>query len=329
MIFNTNPPIPIATTVTIGGVIAGSGLSINNNGELSVTVATTAANGLMSSSDKTKLDGVATGAEVNVNADWNATSGDAKILNKPTTISGYGITDAYTKTQVDGLVSGVLHYKGTKTATSALPSSSNTTGDVWHVSADGSEWAWDGTTWQELGTATDLSNYVTHGDTGSATAAISIADHSTTTIYGVSSSTTSVRGVQSSTTTASKVTLGDNFSVPNITAVGSGSFTQGTFNGGSGSASLTFTMDTTDTKKLKISFSHTHTPATHGTDTHVHTAPTLGTAFSIPNVTSASDVIVPIKNTSTTTVPIKNTSSTTVVTSATHSITDNGHTHTI
>ena len=33
---------------------------------------------------KTKLDGIAAGAEVNVNADWNATSGDAEILNKPT-----------------------------------------------------------------------------------------------------------------------------------------------------------------------------------------------------------------------------------------------------
>ena len=33
--------------------------------------------------EKTKLAGIAEGAEVNVNADWNATSGDAKILNKP------------------------------------------------------------------------------------------------------------------------------------------------------------------------------------------------------------------------------------------------------
>ena len=33
---------------------------------------------------KTKLDGVQAGAEVNVNADWNAVSGDAQILNKPT-----------------------------------------------------------------------------------------------------------------------------------------------------------------------------------------------------------------------------------------------------
>ena len=32
---------------------------------------------------KTKLDGIQDGAEVNVNADWNATTGDAEILNKP------------------------------------------------------------------------------------------------------------------------------------------------------------------------------------------------------------------------------------------------------
>jgi len=36
------------------------------------------------SAEKTKLAGIASGAEVNVNADWNATSGDAQILNKPT-----------------------------------------------------------------------------------------------------------------------------------------------------------------------------------------------------------------------------------------------------
>lgn len=48
------------------------------------SAATTTAAGLMSADDKTKLNGIAAGAEVNVNADWNATSGDAQILNKPT-----------------------------------------------------------------------------------------------------------------------------------------------------------------------------------------------------------------------------------------------------
>lgn len=81
-----------------------------------------------------------------------------------TTLSGYGITDAYTKTEIDSLVASVLHYKGTKATVSALPSSGNTLGDVWHVTADGSEWAWDGTEWQELGTAVDLSGYLQTGD---------------------------------------------------------------------------------------------------------------------------------------------------------------------
>ena len=45
--------------------------------------------------EKTKLSGIAAGAEVNVNADWNATSGDAQILNKPT------IPSAYTNSDVD------------------------------------------------------------------------------------------------------------------------------------------------------------------------------------------------------------------------------------
>lgn len=39
----------------------------------------------------TKLAGIAAGAEVNVNADWNATSGDAEILNKPTIPSLTGV----------------------------------------------------------------------------------------------------------------------------------------------------------------------------------------------------------------------------------------------
>ena len=50
-------------------------------------VSETATNKHFTSSDNTKLDGIETGAEVNVNADWNAVSGDAQILNKPTTIT--------------------------------------------------------------------------------------------------------------------------------------------------------------------------------------------------------------------------------------------------
>ena len=177
-------------------------------------------------------------------------------------------------------------------------------------------------------------------------------------VIGVQSSTTSITGVQSSTTTASKVTVGTSSTDYGVTAAGSGSFTSGAFNGGSGSFSATVTNHV-------LSFSHTHTAATHGADSHTHTAPTLGSkiptvsasdvtvpikatsattvpikatsATEIPNVTSVgsastwsfTDVTVPIRADSDTTVPIKDASASTFVTSTTHTITDNGHTHSI
>ncbi len=64
--------------------IAGKGLSTND----------------FTNTLKTKLDGIQDGAEVNVNADWNAVSGDAQILNKPTIPSIAGLaTITYVDTQ--------------------------------------------------------------------------------------------------------------------------------------------------------------------------------------------------------------------------------------
>jgi len=74
------------------------------------------------SAEASKLAGIAAGAEVNVNADWNAGSGDAQILNKPTipTVSDVAYdattwdnnTDAPTKNAVrdkfESLTSGGL-----------------------------------------------------------------------------------------------------------------------------------------------------------------------------------------------------------------------------
>jgi len=52
--------------------------------------------------EKSKLAGIAAGAEVNVNADWTAGSGDAQILNKPTVVSAFtndaGYLISYTET---------------------------------------------------------------------------------------------------------------------------------------------------------------------------------------------------------------------------------------
>jgi len=52
--------------------------------------------------EQTKLAGIAASAEVNVNADWNATSGDAQILNKPA-ISGTNTGDNAVNTLYSGL----------------------------------------------------------------------------------------------------------------------------------------------------------------------------------------------------------------------------------
>ena len=56
--------------------------------------------------EKDKLSGIESEAQKNVQPDWSATSGDSAIQNKPTTLSGYGIADAYTKAEIDAELNG-------------------------------------------------------------------------------------------------------------------------------------------------------------------------------------------------------------------------------
>ncbi len=61
--------------------------------------------GAFANGDKTKLDGIAAGAEVNVQSDWNSASGDSLILNKPSIPSITGLaTETYVDTAVSDLV---------------------------------------------------------------------------------------------------------------------------------------------------------------------------------------------------------------------------------
>ena len=123
----------------------------------------------------------------------------SELTSHPTTLNDYGITDTYTKTEVDGLVSGVLHYKGTKANVSSLPSSGNVTGDVWHVTADGSEWAWDGSDWQELGTTVDLSGYLQTGDIAAWAKAANKPSYTASEVGALPSSTTYVSSFNGNT----------------------------------------------------------------------------------------------------------------------------------
>ena len=89
--------------------------------------------------------------------------------DKATTIAGYGITDAYTKTEVDAKVASVYHYKGTVSAYADLPASGQEIGDVWNIeTADsshgikaGDNVAWTGSGWDALAGEIDLSAYAT------------------------------------------------------------------------------------------------------------------------------------------------------------------------
>jgi hypothetical protein len=77
-------PIKTGASGVLEAGAFGTGAGQFAEGNHSHSDATTGAAGFMSASDKSKLDGIAVGAEANVNADWNAVSGDAQILNKPT-----------------------------------------------------------------------------------------------------------------------------------------------------------------------------------------------------------------------------------------------------
>lgn len=67
--------------------------------------------------------------------------------------------DTYTKEEIDNKLVSVMTYKGTKATVAELPNSGNQQGDVWHINEDGSEYAWNGSSWEELGK--NNINYVT------------------------------------------------------------------------------------------------------------------------------------------------------------------------
>jgi len=147
---------------------------------------------------KSKVNGIAAGAQVNVlegvKVNGTALTPSAKVVNvtittgatdgsiavngtdiviknfsnkanKATTLAGYGITDAYTRAQTDSAISSavasVFKYRGTKKTSSELPTSGQTIGDVYFVAADSSEYAWNGDKWEELGPVIDLSHFIT------------------------------------------------------------------------------------------------------------------------------------------------------------------------
>ena len=67
----------------------------------------------------------------------------------------------YTKEEVDAKVTSVYKYKGSVANEASLPSEGNVIGDVYNVEDTGANYAWDGSKWDNLGTAIDLTSYLT------------------------------------------------------------------------------------------------------------------------------------------------------------------------
>lgn len=114
--------------------------------------------------DKTKLAGIAAGAEVNVNADWNAESGDAQILNKPTII-----TEEQVDQKINTAISSVYRVKGSVANYNALPTKDVSIGDVYNLEDTGANYVATSTTpdWDKLSETVDLSGYLTKTDAAS------------------------------------------------------------------------------------------------------------------------------------------------------------------
>jgi phage-related tail fiber protein len=120
------------------------------------------------------LNAKADATEVSGALDLKATKTEVSTLNTnltaaintkataATTASGYGITDVYTKAEVDGKIAGTFKFVGEVASFDKLPTSGVKAGDVYQVGEK--EYAYDGDSWVELGFNIDLSSYAKSAD---------------------------------------------------------------------------------------------------------------------------------------------------------------------
>lgn len=104
--------------------------------------------------DKNKLAGIAAGAQVNVLESVKVNGTALTVTEKSVNID----LSTYAKKSD---IAAAYNYKGSKATYADLPSTGNTTGDVWNVETNGMNYAWTGSAWDALGGSVDLSGYVT------------------------------------------------------------------------------------------------------------------------------------------------------------------------
>ena len=103
---NVKYTLPNATSSVLGGVKVGTNISVSS-GTISVANGSTSAKGVVQLTNSTSSTSTTTAATPNsVKSAYDL----AKSKQSPaTTLSGYGITDAYTKTEVDTAVNGAKY----------------------------------------------------------------------------------------------------------------------------------------------------------------------------------------------------------------------------
>ena len=270
---------------TINGVTVGSSpkftdtvTTISTTGSGNAVTAISASNGVLTATKGTtfltshqtiKQDGV-TGATGNHFGTCSVAAGTAAktvsiTAGTPALEAGLRVTVKFSNANTAGTPTLNVNSLGAKNI--FHNGAQITTGANKALLAGTVEFVYDGTQWQLVGNYIDTDTKAWSSITGKPT-----------------STGSSTAGITASTT-ATTTTVGSHSTDYGVKSAGSGSFTQGSFTGGS----LVVTNHV-------LSF----TPATHGTDSHTHTAPTLGSK--VPTVST---------------------------TSATVSITDNGHTHPI
>lgn len=161
------------------------GVAKDNN--TTYSAATASANGLMTAAMVTKLNSIEEGAtQTTVENVLTSTStanalsaAQGKALNdnkadKATSLSGYGIIDAYTKTQTDSAIStavaGASHLK--RSIVETLPTSGIDANTIYMVLADDEstdnkyiEWMYINSNWEKVGDSdVDLSGYIKETD---------------------------------------------------------------------------------------------------------------------------------------------------------------------
>jgi hypothetical protein len=158
--------LPIATDSVLGVVKQGSNITIANDGTISSPIASVSGKTGVVTLDKSDvgLDNVDNTSDANKPISTATQAALDLKADSATTLAGYGITDAYTKTEVDSKMVAAFHYKGNVATVGALPSSGNEVGDVYNVTSTGANYAWDGENWDKLSETIDLTPFLTITD---------------------------------------------------------------------------------------------------------------------------------------------------------------------